>query len=115
LPSQSASLHYRIADRPPDHWLPLVPVQETPNRTVLQVRAMLDEEQNALEPQGRLIKPGQLIEDEEVPREGVQVSRMWQHTRWLGGKAFLWSGRQAAIGRGEGSRGLRFDIAEPEA
>ena len=114
-PSQDDPLRYRIMGRPPDHWLPLVPVRVSANRNALQLRALLDDAGDALVPHGRLMQNGGLIEDEEVPREGVSVSRQWQRARWLGGRSWLWCGRRVGVGGGESSSGLRFDVAEPGA
>jgi hypothetical protein len=49
------------------------------------------------------------IYDEEIPREGVRITRSFQYTRWFGGAALLWVGYRKHVGRGEGSSGLRFD------
>ena len=48
--------------------------------------------------------------EEEVPREGVRVTRSYQYTRWFDGSTHLWIGRRKEVGRGEGSSGLRFDV-----
>jgi hypothetical protein len=48
--------------------------------------------------------------EEEVPREGVRVTRNYQYTRWFDGSTHLWIGRRKQIGRGEGSSGLGFDV-----
>jgi hypothetical protein len=65
---------------------------------------------------GRILTPdgGRALElyEEEVPREGVRVTRNYQYTRWFDGSTHLWIGRRKQIGRGEGSSGLRFDVAE---
>ena len=47
--------------------------------------------------------------EEEVPREGVRVTRSYQFTRWIDGSSHLWVGRRKGVGRGEGSSGLQFD------
>jgi hypothetical protein len=52
------------------------------------------------------------IFEEEIPREGARVTRSYQYARWLDGQPLLWIGRKKTIGRGEGSSGLRFDLAE---
>ncbi len=48
----------------------------------------------------------------KVPREGVRVRRHYQYTRWFDGSTHVWIGRRKQIGRGEGSRGLGFDVLE---
>jgi len=50
--------------------------------------------------------------EEEVPREGVRVTRGYQFTRWIDGSSHLWVGRRKGVGRGEGSSGARFDSIE---
>jgi hypothetical protein len=72
-----------------------------------------DGTQEAVHAIGRLLtpEPGKPLElfEEEVPREGVRVSRNYQYTRWFDGSTHLWIGRRKQVGRGEGSSGLRFD------
>jgi len=69
--------------------------------------------QGTFEPKVSFLDPGRelLLHDEEVPREGARVTRRFQYSRWLDGSTLLWIGRRKEPGRGEGSSGLRFDIA----
>jgi hypothetical protein len=64
---------------------------------------------------GRILtpRPGWKLDlyEEEVPREGVRVTRNYQYTRWLDGSTHVWVGRRKDIGRGEGASELRFDTA----
>jgi len=66
-------------------------------------------------PQSRLLEPGTelYIFDEEVPREGAEVSRRYRYARAADGSLHLWIGRSKRPGQGEGSSGLRFDSIEP--
>jgi hypothetical protein len=50
-----------------------------------------------------------LIPEEEVPREGALVRRVFKGTRWHDGRLIVWSAHRKSVGRGEGSSGLRFD------
>jgi hypothetical protein len=50
------------------------------------------------------------LEDEEVPRDGIELKRAFNYTRDAQGRALLWIGRSKITGRGEGSSGLRFDV-----
>ena len=50
--------------------------------------------------------------DEEIPREGVRVTRQFERTRWIDGTTLLWIGVRKQVGKGEGSSALRFDDAE---
>jgi hypothetical protein len=114
-PVEGATVAYHLATTVPDHWIPLVPVHVgTENRAIaLQRGAMLDPDtKSAILAQGRILTPNQrlILEDEEIPRVGAQVSRSFQYTRWTNGASLLWMGRRKRPGRGEGSSGLRFDI-----
>jgi hypothetical protein len=53
------------------------------------------------------------LHDEEVPREGIRVTRQYQLARWMDGATHLWVGRRKVVGRGEGSSALKFDTIEP--
>ena len=70
---------------------------------------------------GRILVPdpvsgdGLSIFEEEIPREGIRVTRNYQLTRWQEGSTHLWIGRRKVVGSGEGSRGLQFDTAKPGA
>ena len=55
------------------------------------------------------------IAEEEVPRDGVVVTRRFRLARTRGGGTVLWIGRRKEAGQGEGSSGLRFDSALPPA
>jgi hypothetical protein len=52
------------------------------------------------------------VAEEEVPRAGRKVTRAFQRARWIDGATFLWIGRAAPLGRGEGSSGLEFDAVD---
>jgi hypothetical protein len=52
------------------------------------------------------------VAEEEVPRAGRRVIRALPRARWNDGATFLWIGRAAPFGRGEGSSGLVFDAIE---
>ena len=42
----------------------------------------------------------------------ARVTRAYQYTRWHDGSTHLWIERRKGPGRGEGVRGLCFDVAE---
>ena len=112
---------YLLASTVPAHWIPLLPVQlrVAPDRIVSRLRrgAVLqpDGTQKTHEAVGRILNAGSelMIFDEEVPREGIHVSRHWQLARWIDGRTLVWQGHRKQVGRGEGSSGLRFDSVEP--
>ena len=131
-PPVDAQLLYRLAGSVPDNWIPFVPVlaenAEPGSSPVVQlerralVRTEMDGTRHTIQPRGVLLRsdaslPAESetplrIEEEEVPREGVVVTRSFQFARWFDGRSLLWLGRSKRPGRGEGSSGLRFDTSE---
>lgn len=72
----------------------------------------------AVEPKGLLLRSsdsgGRLwLFEEEIPREGAQIDRLYRYTRWQDGRTSMWTARRRRVGRGEGSSGLRFDVLDP--
>ncbi|MGK4005477.1 hypothetical protein WMF31_22825 [Sorangium sp. So ce1036] len=116
--------HYRLSTTVPANWIPLLPVQlaaqpaTDPPRVVSRLKrgAVLQPDGTHLvhRAQGRVLNAGGdlLMYDEEVPREGLRVTRHYQMARWLDGSTWTWLSYRKAVGRGEGSSGLRFDSVE---
>jgi hypothetical protein len=127
----TADMIYRLMTPVADNWLPFVPVAADSQRALYNfsiglerrtlLRTMPDGSQEEVHPKGILLRSdlSQPVEDEpalrlfeeEVSREGAHVQRAFQYTRWMDGSRHLWVGRSKRTGRGEGSSGLRFDIA----
>ncbi len=118
--SADAIPRYRLSSAVPANWIPLLPVQlPGPAGAVisrLQRAAVLepDGSQQVRHALGDLLKSDGplLLHDEEVPREGVRVTRHYQMARWTDGATFAWIAHRKQVGRGEGSSGLRFDSIE---
>jgi hypothetical protein len=111
-PDDPVTRHYRLAIDPPDHWLPLFPTRidgDAPALHFLRGGTPLGQ---ILEPERTATMDPLYIHDEEVPREGVRVSRSFQYARWTDGRSFLWMARRKGAGHGEGNSGLRFDVLE---
>ena len=120
-PAQGSELlTYRLATAVPNNWTPLLPMQ-SPAGLRLRRGKMLatDGAPRTVEARGRILNPddvgnsGLAIFEEEIPREGIRVTRTYQMARWQDGSTHLWLGRRKAVGRGEGSSGLAFDSLEP--
>lgn len=101
---------YKLASEVPSHWVPMLPVP------IKQGRADRLGFTTGRPPRGRVMtelraanQAGTPLYGEEVPREGVRISRAYQYTRWTNGESYLWVGRKNEVGRGEGSSGLVFD------
>jgi hypothetical protein len=126
-----AAIVYRLMTPVPAQWVPFVsvPVSGTPANhfaTELERRPMVrfldDGSIDIVHPHGVLLRAqpeGDVtadrlrIAEEEVPRDGVVVTRRYQLARTPGGGTVLWVGRRKQAGQGEGSAGLKFDTALP--
>ncbi|MEO8368637.1 MAG: hypothetical protein ABI806_05525 [Candidatus Solibacter sp.] len=113
---------YRVETVVPDYWIPLAPEHfNDPASVRLRMTPMeLDNGgvPTAVEPKGRLLESrdsgGRLwVFDEEIPREGTQIDRIYRYARWRDGRTSMWTARRRRVGRGEGSSGLRFDVLDP--
>ena len=106
------TLRYKLSTEVPDYWVPLLPVKTNQGLRLKRGAVLktdgLTENVQAL---GRILESGQELSlfEEEVPREGMRVTRSYQFTRWTDGSSHFWIGRRKGIGRGEGSSGLKFD------
>jgi len=107
---------YTLASTTPQNWIPLLPVQTADGLRLKRGKVLkADGSRQLVEARGRVLNPesppasGLALYDEEIPREGMRVTRTYQLTRWQDGSTHLWIGRRKRIGRGEGSSGLAFD------
>ena len=114
--SKSAQRAYRLAVEPPSHWFPfsvknIGDALSPQNVFQLKLRAGCERQ-----PWGRILnpytQPGMQIPEEEIPREGVIVTRAYDYTRWTDGSTHLWMGRRKQTGKGEGASNLKFDFLE---
>jgi len=115
-PATNALPRYLLSSTVPENWIPLMPVQILEGgKVILRLRrgAVLQPDGSAkIHPaQSRTLNTGAplLLYDEEVPREGVQVTRLRRLARWIDGSSWAWTALRTQIGRGEGSSGLQFD------
>jgi hypothetical protein len=102
-----AELVYRLATPVPSNWYPYLP-RRTPAGDDITLERL-----PASTPEGAIVTESAVLEDEEVSRGGVVVSRAWQYARWIDGRPLLWLGRHTRPGHGEGSSGLAWDTTEP--
>jgi hypothetical protein len=109
-----AKIRYLIGTSVPKNWIPFIPVHKEGSQQ--EIRLQRAKIPNAPPPVSQLLteqQPVHFIEEEEVPRAGVIVTRMYKRTRWLNGKTYLWIARSKTVGRGEGWSGLMFDQILP--
>ena len=108
-----------LASTVPENWIPLLPVQlpvdgdSTKIISRLKRGAILqpDGPPQIHHAQGQALNASGalLLYDEEVPREGVHVTRARRMARWIDGSTWVWTAFRKQVGRGEGSSGLQFD------
>jgi hypothetical protein len=115
VPAAGEPLRYRLSTEIPDYWIPLMPARVGEGLRLKRGAVLkTDGLPEPIHSMGRILTPdsGRQLElfEEEVPREGVRVTRNYQYTRWFDGSTHLWIGRRKQIGRGEGSSGLGFDV-----
>jgi hypothetical protein len=113
--ADSAALEYRLMSALPASWLPLVPPSPTtPPPLKLVLGAVLRGgvvQQSA--PRGRVVPPDLSLAAEEVPRDGLDVVRLFRYARWFDGSTRLWAARRRRPASGEASSALRFDFMAP--
>ena len=120
------TLRWRLGTNVPESWIPFVPVHRPGGtRDIHLLRAAMprfvDGEEQFVRPRTSILRPGlagetqtaaYLLDEEEVPRAGVNVHGAIRRARWLDGATVVWHGRTVATGRGETDSGLRFDAIE---
>ena len=122
LPPAGAELLYRLMTDVPVHWVPFVPVHDEGSlRAVVLVEAVLPRPDSlgellTVEPRSSVLQElrGAPVHEEEVPPDGVVVSRRWFLARSADGGRHTWAARAVRTGRGPASSGLEFDVALEE-
>ena len=104
---------YQAESATQPYWIPLVPVVKGGSaQYTLRRGRMADWGTDATAgAQGTLLTPGSRLDirEEEVPSEGVVVTRAWQLARNADGSLLVWLGHKKQVGKGEARSGLRFD------
>jgi hypothetical protein len=109
-PPTTAPSRYQMGTDVPPNWRPFLPTHlPGSTRSIRLQRARLPNQ--PLQTAGEILHvPGPyFVAEEEVPRAGRTIDRAFKRARWIDGTTFLWIGRHAITGRGEGSSGLVFD------
>ncbi|MFI6272796.1 hypothetical protein [Micromonospora zamorensis] len=94
------------------NWFPLVPVADAIGRLAVGVLWTARDAR----PAGRVLSellPSKQLHDNEVPSEGVQVTRSWQSARATDGSLHLWIGRAKTPRQTDLAPDLRFDVVDP--
>ncbi|MFI9766220.1 hypothetical protein ACIHJG_05055 [Streptomyces sp. NPDC052415] len=103
---------YAVQTIVPDFWFPLVPESVKAGQIHFRLATLTGPGLDS-RPEGRLITPGLWLHEEEVPREGVLLSRRPVLSRWFDGSWHSWVRREKTPGAGESSSGLAFDTVRP--
>jgi|SRR5688572_5162843 hypothetical protein len=126
LEDVDAATLYRLQSTVALNWYPFVARQDPaaePGVVILSRRnlrrlvqrdgALIDDETG---PAGSILKgesPEFHVEEQEVPRSGLIITRRMQHARTADGRRVVWVGREKRVGEGEGRSELRYDYLEP--
>jgi hypothetical protein len=120
-PPSTTPLRYQLETLVPENWIPFLPVAIDPARGDIAlersavVRARPDGTLVAVRPRGRVLTPPGVdpyrVREEEVTRAGTRVLRVICRSRWIDGSTHLWIARRKTVGTGEGSSGLKYDLA----
>jgi len=107
-----AALAYQLATPIPANWFPLLSVANTNGVVSLGAGSV---EGGPAVPASRIMKrlgvSGFRLPDEEVPRAGVRLQRLFCRARSADGVTHLWIARRKQVGAGQASSGVRYDIA----
>ena len=107
---------YHLAQAPPPHWIPLLPVRQDGGEQVALARG------SVLDVGGRrvvrsvtdLLGGGAdgalLIPEEEVPAGGLIVQRSYQAARWVDGSLHVWAAHRTRVSSGLPPSGVRYDF-----
>jgi hypothetical protein len=110
--ADSAGVTYRLMSALPRNWLPLMPSDSTPPLKLGLGAVMIDGVVQTPVPQGRVV-PGDLsLAAEEVPRDGLDVARIYRYARWVDGSTRVWVARRRRPASGEASSALQFDFMD---
>ncbi|TRW86252.1 hypothetical protein FK535_07250 [Mycolicibacterium sp. 018/SC-01/001] len=113
---------YQVDTFVPDFWYPLAPEHIDTEREATRLRLVplsrrdggAGEGITDVLPFGSILEAARgpqcfWLNEEEVPRSGVDVIRSHQRVRWHDGSVHVWTTRRKSTGAGESSSGLRFD------
>jgi hypothetical protein len=123
--TSAAPYRYTLGTSVPDNWIPFIPVRApADDRSIRLQRAsmprFLRDTVRPVRPSAHVLRIGLddrdrqttpfFVNEEEVPRAGVELASGYQRTRWIDGRTVVWYGTRRNAGRGTGSSGLRFDV-----
>lgn len=112
-PQPGAHDAWTLEVRPPDHWIPMVPVPTNRQGGFILRKGSFDGTDHA---RSRLLAPTPFnLQDEEVPREGVRVRRIPAVLRDEDGSLHRWTTFRESAAWGESRSRLDYDRTAPSA
>ncbi len=111
------TLEYVLESAVPSSWLPLLP-QTDPGSNVFHTLTLGRVAAEGAQPTayGRILAPRPLaINEEQVPSEGLAITRKYRFARWSDGSSHLWLSRARQVGPGSAASGLLFDQLAPDS
>lgn len=118
-----AALIYKLQTPVPLNWYPLSPEPAPGSElgaTLLRLRSLRrfgDAGPSEDGPTAAVLRGGAggelLIEEREIPRSGILVTRSFQVARDAAGGRHVWLGRRKRVNRGEGTANRRIDLLDP--
>jgi hypothetical protein len=106
-------IRYLLGTTVPDNWIPFIPVHREGSNTEIRLqRAAMPGAKGALGTLLKEVNAPYYVDEEIIPRSGIQINICMQRTRWYNGKTYLWLGRKKETGKGEGWSNLKFDQLE---
>ena len=109
---------YKLKSDLPAHWIPYVPRQINPDNPeeaeIYLRRARSIETASLSEPQhkSQIVGESWRLNEEEIPRLGIRVQRLWRFARASNGDVYIWQGRRKDPLPGHANSNLRFDYLE---
>ena len=117
----AAPLRYQLETLVPENWIPFLPVaidaqlRDIALERSAVIRTTADGTLVPITPRGRILTPPELdpyqVREEEVTRAGTRIARCVCRSRWVDGTTHVWIARRRTVGTGEGSSGLKYDLA----
>lgn len=109
---------YRLKSEIAPHWIPYVPRRvegEKGDGQVYLRRARSLETANRENPQyrTRVVTEAWRLHEEEIPRVGLRVRRLWRFARTGQGEPRFWIGRRKDVGPREHQVGMEYDYLAP--
>lgn len=108
---------YRVATPVPAHYVPLVPVTVDSSGAMRLQRGRLATATGTTGARGLILVPDRrlLLHEEEIPGNGIRVTRAYEYARSPDGGTHLWMGRRKRPGSTPRAPGLRHDVVTPVA